>query len=141
MAVSPTTGARQMKWEGVAVPRESETAQKRTEGHAEDSAEKSGDETPVAHNVDGMRHTLFIAGIEILRNALHGTHGQTEIGRVADKLYGGIEQRDKAHALRTEEDGNKLVADNAYKYAEALHTAEKTGVLKDMGIAVGAFFF
>ena len=33
------------------------------------------------------------------------------------------------------------LADNAYKYAEALHTAEKTGVLKDMGIAVGAFFF
>ena len=79
-----------------------------------------------------MAHFFVVTRVVGLRQILHRTHRQAEVGGVAHQLNGGIEKRHQPHAVWAEKKRNKLIAHYSDQNAQSLHTTEKAGVFQDM---------
>ena len=83
-------------------------------------------------HADATQKVLMVATIVGSRHIAHRTYGESEIGRVANKLYGRGEQSQQTHTHRTKNERNKFVANQSDKDTEHLHTTKQAGVLQYM---------
>lgn len=86
--VRATTGAKQNEVERVVAERESPPAEQRRQHYAYQQAQQRGDKTPMAEHADATQKAIGVAAIVSARHVAHRTYGESEIGRVANKLYG-----------------------------------------------------
>ena len=83
----------------------------------------------MAEHADTTQKAIGVAAIVSARHVAHRTYGESEIGRVANKLYGRGEQSQQAHTHRTKNERNELVAHQSDEDTEHLNTAKQAGVL------------
>ncbi|EHJ40665.1 hypothetical protein HMPREF0673_01276 [Leyella stercorea DSM 18206] len=83
-------------------------------------------------HADATQKMLMVATIVGSRHIAHRTDGESEVGRVANKLYGRGEQSQQAHTHRAKNERNEFVAHQPDKDTEHLNTTKQAGVLQYM---------
>ncbi len=79
-----------------------------------------------------MCQFLGVSLLVSFRYFAHATHRNAEVSRVRHQLDGGVKERDKAHALRSEYQGYKLVTHKANQDVEALNAPKQACILQNM---------
>ena len=116
----------------VVAPRERPFVQQRTGSQTHQHAQQSREQAPRANELDAVVQSFGIIFLVSIGDFAYSTHRQAEVCGVAHQLDGRVEERRQAHAFSTQQYRHELCTHDAYQDADALHTAEDTGVFQDM---------
>ena len=107
------------------------------EEDAQQHAGQSGEQAPRPHHADDAPQCALVSIVECLRDALHRTHGDAEVGGVGKQVDGGVEKRNQTHSCGPKNRCDKFIAHDAHQNVHTLHSAKQARVLEYMGITIG----